>query len=465
MAQLSPTTGMVLFSARGRHPDATLTVDSARARGSTHLGVVSSRTRGDLPASLGADDVRVGTVPTPSDGFLATNSLLAMATALCLAHGVELPPTLPSFDLSYTGTVSRTCVALTGPGVAAVGVDLEARLVEPGLATVQLADYRNFAHGRHVGLFRNISDFTVIGVIDPASSALADRTLALLPRAVDIVELRTELEWPASVLDLLVRSMHLTAAIGRDRGVDPGRPGVQPFGRRLYHLPVARLLRSPPGDPVARKLIPASGPGRAAYEVALAEWLRVIGKADIGALVLDYDGTCCPTWDRYRAPPEAAQHEILRLLDAGLVLGFATGRGRSLHDTTRSWMPERFWSKVHVGLYNGTCMLTLADDPPDSAGCDGMLAAAADRLESLGLGAGLVVERRRTQVSVSTSDGGLRGSQLLELVRSTIARPPVLQCKALASGHSVDLVAANDGKVSVLKAVTGTNGVVLAIGD
>jgi hypothetical protein len=350
--------------------------------------------------------------------------------------------------------------------MAAIGIDLEARLVETGLATVQLADYRNLAHGRHVGLVRNLDAITVIAAIEPLSADIAHRTLAMLPNAVDLAVLRSDLPWPASVLDLLVQSMHLTAVAGHEHGLDPGRPGVATFGRRLYHMPVAKLLPPLTPDPVDRKLTSSHGAGRTAFEVALKDWLLVMRRSHLGGIVLDYDGTCCPTWDRFRPPPEAVQQQILRLLEEGLVVGFASGRGHSLPDTTKSWMPERFWPQVHVGLYNGSCLLRLVDDPPKSADCEGPLAAAAERLQELAMEDEIVVERRRTQVSVSAHGGRLTGLQLLPLVRAVIGRPPGLGCKALASGHSVDVVASDEGKVRVLEAVSmETEGVVLAIGD
>jgi hypothetical protein len=463
---LSPTTGVVLFSARGRHPDAAMAISSSRARGAAHLGVVSARTRAELPPSLSANDVRVATVPASPDGFLATNSLLAMATAVCLAHDVELPTTLPGFLQLESPSIRRSCLAVTGPGTAAVGVDLEARLVETGLATVQMTDYRNLAHGRHVGLVRNLDSITLIGIVDSSSAATADRTLALLPPTVDLVQLRSELPWPASVLDLLVQSMHLVATAGEQRGVDPGRPGVQSFGRRLYHLPVAKLLSAPAPDPVVRKLAVPHASARPVLESAFAQWLEVVRGASIGGLVMDYDGTCCPTWDRYRPPPHAVQEQIVRLLEEGVIMGFATGRGHSLHDSTRAWLPERFWEQVHVGLYNGTQLLRLADDPAESSDCEGVLAEASDRLDGLGLGDQLVVERRLTQVSVSTADGRLSGIQLLPLVRSVLARPPLLSCKSVVSGHSVDVIAPDVGKTAVLESVAhAANGAVLAVGD
>jgi hypothetical protein len=465
---LSPRTGLVLFSSRAQHPDAALTIRAARARGATHIGVLTSRSREQLPASLRAGDVHVATVPAPRDGFLATNSLLAMATALCLAHGIELPPSLPAFVADGLGPIRRSCVALTGPGTAAVGIDVEVRLVETGLASVQLTDYRNLAHGRHVGLARHLPDLTVLAVMDTASEGLAESTLALLPSTVDLVRLRSELPWPVSVLDLLVLSMYMTSAVGHEREIDPGRPSVQQFGRRLYHLPVGKWLAAPAEDPVSRKLA-TRHPDMSLRQVvdsAFLEWLEAIRLQAFGGVVLDYDGTCLPTWDRSRPPPRDVQREIVRLLDRGLVVGFATGRGRSLYEVTRTWLPRVFWPRVHVGLYNGTVLLRLSDSLPNSSKCIGPLAEAADRLDNLGFGLGLKVDRRNTQISVGADGSSALGPRLLPFVRSVLSRPPALPCKVLASGHSVDVVALSASKTAVLKSVTDDcAGAVLAIGD
>jgi hypothetical protein len=186
----------------------------------------------------------------------------------------------------------------------------------------------------------------------------------------------------------------------------------------------------------------------------------------VGAVVLDYDGTCCPTWDRYRPPPVEVQEQIVRLLKGGVSVAFATGRGRSLHEVTRSWLPEPFWRDVTVGLYNGSWLLPLSDDPPEFKTCTGDLAEAADRLAELGPEGWLSLERRSSQVTVSALDGMLSGIDLLPVVRSILARSPSLACRAFASGHSVDVVAPNSGKAAVVEAVhKQVAGDVIAIGD
>jgi hypothetical protein len=463
-SSLSADTGLVLFTARGKHPDARLAVDTARSRGVRHLGVVTTRSREDLPESLGRADVRVATVPSRLDGFLATNSLLAMATAVCMAHDHELPEVLPSLSDPLSWPVSEQTLVITGPGLSAVGTDLEARLAETGLSAVQLTDYRNVAHGRHVGIMRNQDSLTVVAVSDAYSRRLAEKTLHLFPSQVQVQRLVSTLSWPNSVLDLLVGSMHVTGATGRVRSVDPGRPGVATFGRRLYHLPVSRLLELPGPDPVQRKLSVSGGQQRRVLVDALAGWHAQMAATPLRGVVLDYDGTCCPTWERFDPPPASVQGAICTLLDAGLRIGFATGRGKSLHEATRTWIPESHWQDIHVGLYNGSCLLTLADDPPSAAPPVWPLTEAADRLEAADIG--LQVERRATQLTVSSNSTAVAGAQLLPVVRAVLARPPALDCKIVASGHSVDVLTSDAGKVALLSAVQAqAQGAVLAIGD
>lgn len=462
----APDVGLVMFTARGRHPDAAMTVRAGRLRGASHLAVVSARRRDELPPELSGPDVFVATVPSPPDGFLATNSVLAMATAICRAHCFDLPGDLPAFHEDVPRPTRRSALVLTGPGLNAVGCDLEARLGETGLADAQVTDFRNLAHGRHVGLLRKHEHVTVVAISDQTSKALADRTLALLPPEIDVIRLESPLPGPASVLDLLVRSMQLTSAIGRDQGVDPGRPGVAEFGRRLYHLPTTKLVTSSVPSPGERKCREAVGLDRSTAEAAALRWVSELADVEFGGIVLDYDGTCCSTWDRFRPPPADVQEQLFRLLDGGVMVGFASGRGRSLHVDTRSWLPPPLWDRVQVGLYNGTYLTRLSDDLDDFTDCDGDLAAAADRLTSDALSDTWIVERRRTQVSVSAATGRATGAQLLPMVKAVLARPPALPCKALASGHSVDIILTGTGKAAVVDAVGELAGRgVLTIGD
>ena len=48
--------------------------------------------------------------------------------------------------------------------------------------------------------------------------------------------------------------MHLVKLVAQTHDVDPGRPRVGDFGRRLYNLPVSRYQSSTINGPVEKKL-------------------------------------------------------------------------------------------------------------------------------------------------------------------------------------------------------------------
>jgi hypothetical protein len=347
-----------------------------------------------------------------------------------------------------------------------VGIDFEARFVETGLSTVQLTNFRNFAHGRHVGLSRNIDDVTVLSFADSGSVDIADRTLDLLPTNTDVMKLESAMTWPISVLDLLVTSMKLTASAGIERSLNPGAPGVPSFGRRLYHLSTVKSLPSEAINPITRKFGTPSMSDDPVLNEQFDAWLSDMKRRRFEGIILDYDGTCCETWSRAEPPPLAVQDEIIRLMKSGLKVALATGRGGSVVDMTRAWLPKELWSSLLVGLYNGTLLLRLSDSVPELDECEGELGLAAQRLEEIGSLMGFEIIRRDTQVSVVPSSPFPDVNRLMPLIKSVLARSPSLEVKAVASGHSIDVIGRTQGKSAVLEALTNElEGDVLVIGD
>ena len=84
----------------------------------------------------------------------------------------------------------------------------------------------------------------VLAFITDADRALAERTLDLLP--VEVPQARIEFAGGANALMLasLLAALRITGWAGVSRGIDPGRPGVPKFGRKLYHLRLPRPQRA-----------------------------------------------------------------------------------------------------------------------------------------------------------------------------------------------------------------------------
>ena len=144
---------------------------------------------------------------------------------------------------------TSTIVVLHDTAGKPAATDLESKLVESGVRNVQPADYRNFAHGRHNWIGKHPEDTGVIMLTGSGCEGLAARTADLLPPDIPVVRLHTELDGFDGMLSLLVQCMCAVSALGEQSGIDPGRPGVAEFGKKLYGM-------GPYGEPGAE----AAGP-------------------------------------------------------------------------------------------------------------------------------------------------------------------------------------------------------------
>jgi len=467
--------GVVLFSAGLSHPDA-LGALAQLAGNRLRPAVVVTFRDADAVAGIVPADVHAVVLPQLEfrEGFLATTSVLVMAAALVRAYGGDgaLPAVLPRPALPQP-TAAEQLLVLTTPGLAPVATDIETRCHELGLASVQVTDYRNFAHGRHVGLLRRAKTTSVLGLVDQPLERLAMATLDVLPRdEIDVTTWRATHEGPAATIELLVASMQLAGTMAARQGVNVARPGAAPFGRRLYHLRLGRLLPPLADGPVQRKLqaLVASldaAATRARYDEAFNSWCQRLAEQTFGALVLDYDGTVCATSRRYELPDQVVQAGLARLLDNGVIVGFASGRGPSLHRDLRQWVPRHHWPNVVTGLYNGGFSVTLDQGLPDLVEPSPEMTAVVDRLKPLPIIDALVIEPRALQVTVSVRPGAYGEiGRLGELVVDTLTQPPELPAKVVRSGHSIDVVPRTSSKRLVIDRVAArTTRPALVVGD
>ena len=348
--------GVLILSAGGRNSDVLAALRLCIECDIQRIGLLCGAKDSPL-ARLGRSREMVTVAefknPAGKDGFLAVNSLLAFAVLILRAYvgDPSVPMDLTSLvdadevseamhvfsDGDIMSALQRdTLLVLHSSELKPAALDLESRFTEAALGHLQLADFRNFAHGRHHWLAKNGSRSAVLALALAADDELAAKTLRLLPKTVPSVLARFDGDFTTATIKSLVYSMALAGAAGSVKGIDPGRPHVPEFGRRIYHLR-HRLKTSPSWtDAAMSRKCRALGIGEPNERIwnlmrtALASQVSLLNSLSYRAIVVDYDGTLCSLENRFVGPPNHLVEALTSLLQAGLTVCVATGRGRSV---------------------------------------------------------------------------------------------------------------------------------------
>jgi hypothetical protein len=497
-----------LVSAGGSNPDILGVFKHVVAREPKHIVVVCARADSPLTRLAAAHPwVRLFAFDLPGgkDGFLATNSLLASSVLLDRAYEANLPaaePLPPNLaELSAPGRAEldaaeveilwqplwerETLIVLYGPALQPVAIDLESRFTEAALGHVQVADFRNFAHGRHHWIARHESKTAVLSLESEEDQDLAERTFALLPSSVPSARFVAQGRGTRACLAGLLFSARLAGAAGQARGIDPGAPRVPPFGREIYHLQTYGPPRRK-SKPSFREQVAIERKAGAAlsqlerrgeldfWRDAYQTFTRNLRKAAFDRLILDYDGTLCDECEKMTGlRAEVAEH-LTRLLNAGLRIGIATGRGDSVREDLRKAIPSSLWGLVLVGYRNGAEIAPLSDDsfPSQSGDVGEELESVECRIDADPLLARLISRKRSQwkQISVHPRPG-VHVQVIWQRLRELACEAGHPGVKVLLSSHSIDVVAPGVSKrtlaerLAELGGAAQQGGLALCVGD
>ena len=401
LASASP---VFLISAEGKNPDICEALMRARRHSARTAHVVCNREDSPLVTKAkGLSDVKCHIFGLPEkDGYLATNSLLFDAVLVARAYGeLDLgseifPPTIHDLklgDLTIQQWVEQVglfaeratkCGAVLvtySPLLRPIASDFESKLAESALLHCQLADLRSFAHGRHLWLSERPDDCAILALIDPPLQALWEHTASLIPKPENCLAMNLGGSTPADLIAGLVAQMHLIAALARQVNRDPAKPTVQQFGRDLYYAAVNTLVERPsaPNNAGLQSKADVLGahwpakPQRIVISRALEVAREELARQEFRAIVFDYDGTLCPSQLRDAPPPAPIVAHLQKLIENGIVVGLASGRGGSMQEHLKTVIPERLWGSIHLGLYNGGWRTDLGGKLPEQEGASEFL--------------------------------------------------------------------------------------------
>ena len=499
---------VLVCSAGGSNPDVLLAVEFLIKRPPQNLFAVVTSEGSPLQTqfeSAGWPACHDFVTPSKKDGFLATNSLLATIVLLARAYeslsdaGSSLPPTLSA--LLHPGGVRNefidqhrkmllpvlmreTIIVLHGAVTKPAAIDIESRLTEAAFANVQLADFRNFAHGRHLWLARHPGSSAVLALAEDGDD-ISRRTLSLVPSSIPRCQVSVEPSVRGAIA-AVYQSLISAEIAGTAKGYDPGRPNVPEFGRKLYHLKATP--RAFPHFEDRRTRMHLAIEQKAGLPVS-ALWLRNeldawlehyrtfigrLGDARIRAIVLDYDGTLCGARRRFDGPSTEVAGRLISLIEAGVPVAIATGRGKSVREALgRLVTLPGHRERLIVGYHNGAQIATLADlsCPTEHRPLVDELAGVAEALKSsIAVGKNATITAKGKQISLELMPLG-DAKVLFDEVTQIVQRAGVSDISLVTSDHSIDIIAPGVSKsnvvVEMIRRLALSDGAksVLCIGD
>ncbi len=487
-------TATVCFSASGRNRDIGIAFKHAAQQECGPVGalVLSNDTPlHKLQRRYGYTDVVGGRSPSFRDGFLAVATLLATSILLTRAYDNVLG-TNSLFPESFEDFL-QTCLAkqnadtivlavepvlvkaftslLFSPIARSAAIDLESRFVEAALGPIHIADLRNFGHGRHHWMAKRANDTGVLALVSGRDRSLADRTLGLLPRDIPVARINLEGSPDLQAVAALVAGLYVSESAGRVSGIDPGKPGVPSFGRKLYGLgpgPVSRKTSQANQRAAIKRKAPDALRDALQFDVwakAHRKAVETIAKTRFGAVVFDYDGTLCDNRHRFGRLQPVVGEALCKLHINGIKIGIATGRGASAGKALRQILPKESWDEVTIGYYNGAVITSLASQHENLIGPF----RSPELVRALGTHPVLArAELRSNEAQISMRLPPFIGvSSAISAVDAVLAEHG-MPARVSASSHSIDIqftFASKNNVVETIEAGLHSGFEVLRIGD
>lgn len=478
-AKYTSLTRSILLSAEGKNADIIAAAKTAQEYDAECVAITLTT---DNPlAVLGSTEGSVKLIPFQmdwgKDGYLATNTQVATSFLFykALFDSKEAETLLRDFlsetqlnNYRYTwlnsGIFTRLLrqqpiLVLHDALTKSFAIDFESKASEAALASVQICDYRQFAHGRHLQLASLANAPVIVSIYSESSTSLYEATTKLIPENIQKFSFKVSGVKPQHVIfNSLLMASYAIEALALSINVDPGQPEVPEFGRRLHKLSYLKSIlpqsHSNVVDVAAKRksdLSVLTDQPPAVFVESANDFCKELSKATIKAIVSDFDGTLCNTESRYIGMCPRVGEELSRLLNEGIRLIIASGRGDSLRKCLLDAIDKSFHEKVLVGYYGGSVILPLSIDPatpspnPEFHELLNWLGETytdfTDPLVKYAKGGQFTIRTNSSRVS----------THLASALRAWVVENKKVGWRVFSSGHSLDVLDNDTSKRNVLR--------------
>lgn len=418
-------------------------------------------------------------MPVAKDGYLAVESSISSIVLMTrsfqsvikdnyfvLPEHREWNSHVLDIDIIRTVIERESIFILYGGITMPAAVDLESKFSEASLGNTQLVDFRNFAHGRHYWISDRRKKTSIIALVGKTEKKLADNTLRLLPEDIPILRVDVDDDTVEGLIDALHYSFEIVGGASQIKGFDPGKPHVEAFGKKLYHLNYDigkkgyMIDRRKDAYAMAayRKAAKHQGIGMLEYQkYSHIYWNKLIGRNYKG-IIFDYDGTLHNKYNISEIE-ERIFVKINELLDNHIIIGIATGRGKSVKAELREKINCKYWNNVLIAYYNGGVIGRLDDDTKPNKKDVAMPAAFKEVISKLSISG---IEENPYQLTLLKDELDVTSVEF-ELIKEKIIE--IKDIKVMETNHSIDIIPIQSSKRNIFSACKYLEEEFLAIGD
>ncbi len=418
-------------------------------------------------------------MPVAKDGYLAVESLMSSIVIMIRAFqrmvrdDYFLLPKQRKWDNHLINTniirkvIERESIFVLYGGITMpAAIDLESKFSEVSLGNTQLVDFRNFAHGRHYWISDRRRTTAIIALVGETEKKLADNTLKLLPEDIPVLRVDINDNTAEGLIDALHYSFEIVGEAALIRNFDPGKPHVEEFGKKLYHLnyDIGKIScmvnrRKDIVEMAAyRKAMKHQGIGMDEYQkCSRMYWDNLLSRRYRG-IIFDYDGTL---HDKYATSKTEDRlfAKLNELLENHIIIGIATGRGKSVRMELQKKIERKHWKKVLIAYYNGGVIGRLDDDTKPNKQDAKMPIVFNEIVCKLSLSG---IEENPYQLTLIKDELSMTSVEF-QLLKERILG--VKDIKVMETNHSIDIIPVNSSKRNIFKECNFAEEEFLTIGD
>ena len=478
--------GVVLMSAAGKNQDILAALNRALLSQVRALVIVTSKAESKLLDNAKGFP-RLHTVisgslrPDEKEGFFGVQSLVAALGAFVsivpeLRAQIRIPPRAWCEETCRAAQEYLEANRYVVEQVAASGhvvglatgwampslVDFESKFVEGGLGWIEVAEGKNFTHGRFVNSWRRKKETAVVVLSTQDNQAFLNSFREAYGSTFPILSVVSKNPGALGGLELFILVFYLFNELGRLRNINVSAPEIPDEARTMFRgnaLYASLALKeklAPEIDAtldLKRALLRKKNCGEKEIEQTVPRVVVAAAIADLfsnkfAGLVCDYDGTLVSLDARDEALDAQMVFQLERLLSAGICVAVITGRGGSAAEKLQSSINPSFHHLVYCYLNNGSVLKRLDVEEPLEVHRLGGIELIEQKLKgSPELQSYITRIKVGTYRSQITTDlvSHRQAEEALRLINATLTDfHDVLQVKT--SGHSVDIFPASVSK-------------------